>query len=57
MDKTIVFKNGQTMSLSQGAINVLIQKIDEGHRGLVTFRDKEDDVVTVINIDEIVCVG
>ena len=45
------------MSLSQGAINVLIQKIDEGHRGLVTFRDKEDDVVTVINIDEIVCVG
>ena len=54
--KKIVFKNDRTMDLSQDAVNILIHQIEEGEKELVIFKDSKGNVITVINVNEIVCI-
>lgn len=54
--KKIVFKNDRTMDLSQDAVNILTHKIEEGEKELVIFKDSKENVITVINVNEIVCI-
>mgnify|MGYP000388363379 len=56
MSKTITFKNGKTMLVTQDVANILHKRIVEGCNNFQCFEDENKNSDRIINISEIVCI-
>ena len=56
MSKTITFKNGKTILVTQDVANILHKRIVEGCNNFQCFEDENKNSDRIINISEIVCI-
>ena len=58
--KTIVFKNGNKMKVSQEVVNILVEKMQNNKVNAINnfefFSDQNRNIIHLINFSEITCI-